>query len=157
MLKQDHYEQIEAFLSSQMSGAEQQAFEQNLAQNEALRQTLDLHRDMHDLYQEDQKDALRSTLQQMRKEFDDNGQALNSDTRTAKEEKKSTKWLRWIGLAFLLLLGVLWVLQTTAVSTGKEDTPEITTPIHEQSSDVEDVPDKVVPTVQEDIEESSEP
>jgi len=120
MLEQEQYEQIEIYLAQQMNEAEQQAFEQALAKDDALREALTVHQDMQSLYASKTKDTLRASLQQIRKEFDDNGKALNSRPGFAPEVKRSYRWL-WLLLA--VATGIAYYVYATAKAVQENPRP----------------------------------
>lgn len=119
MIGEEQYEKIESYLANRMNAVDRQAFEQDLADNEALRQTLAVHKDMQQYYAPSPKDDLRKNLQQIRKGFD------AEEKQKATSDKTTTKpWRRWRGLFFLILIAISW----WSFSKLRQDTNAINTP-----------------------------
>lgn len=109
MLEQEQYEQIEDYLAGRMTGHERQVFEQAVAQDEVLNAALITHRDMQQLLVDSPKDNLRTQLQELRGEFDDNGLPYVTNNEA---KRQSPPWWRWL-LPILIVAGSWWILMPT--------------------------------------------
>lgn len=115
---QEQYEKIEAYLQGELSEQETKNFEQQLTQDNDLRETLDIHQSMGSFLTASPKGKLRGNLQQIRHEFGDTGQPISAPQPNGKKS-----WI-WLLLVPFLGLVVWWInseaSQVTATSVVEE-------------------------------------
>ncbi|MEM9847855.1 MAG: hypothetical protein AAF847_08190 [Bacteroidota bacterium] len=150
-LDKDTQQQLERYLDRELTPQAQRQFEQRIAQEPAIAQAVQLHRDMEDLLGDSKENALRKNLEKLSHQFED-----------APTENKP-KRPYWLGILLLVGIGTaVWYFSNNRaenpVSTNKLPETENSVPLME-SDEVEDDPDPTQEVIspQESLDESSEP
>ncbi|MEO1514752.1 MAG: hypothetical protein AAFV95_07060 [Bacteroidota bacterium] len=116
MSKQQEYEQIERYLDKQMSVEERARFEARLAQEEALRQEVQLQRELAEVLAGEEVHELRTRI----KEVDEVWKA--SSGRPSKPSRSIFSIRSIIGIAALLAIGIFTY---TFLQPGTKDASEL--------------------------------